>query len=274
MHQLLDQLIVEHIVTNRDEQRATQGLHEGDHRCADRDVLDIQDSLHGNKRLLQSKTDASTEENLVPNPDAGRGVGFPRRQQAAANSREDSPDDHEGSIVSESRDQTTRDQRSHHDAQKHRQVPNTGVHGGDALHRLEPNGDVVDEQEEGGADGEGEEAAGHDGAVAEDARRHGGVLLLPDLDAEKDDDQHAEDDEQADDARVAPGVGGAAPLEGEEERDDGGDEDQRAQGVEASDALGPGFLRRLLLDGVWEKERDDEDCDRADGEVDVETPSP
>ncbi len=140
---------------------------------------------------------------------------------------------------------------------------------------MEPNRDIIDEEEEGGADREGEKAACVDGALTEDARGYRRILLLAPLDEEEGDDEHAEHHEQPDDSPIVPRVCCAAPLESKQEGDDGGDKNQRAERIEAYEALHESLLDRLLpFHGVREEKTDDDKSNGTDWKVDVETPSP
>ena len=102
----------------------------------------------------------------------------------------------------------------------------------------------------------------------------GRVLPLPELHANKDDQQDAEQHEERDDAAVGPGVRGAAPLQREQQAHDGGHEDDGADGIELLEALPEADGRALLALGALEEEHDDAAGDGAERQVDVEAPAP
>jgi hypothetical protein len=105
---------------------------------------------------------------------------------------------------------------------------------------LEPNREVVDEDEERSAEAQDEPACASDGTVLQKAWRNGGVILLPDLNANKSDQEHTEDDEKGDDLSVRPRVFAATPLQSKEQADNHRQEDKGAEDVE---------LLRLFLPG-------------------------
>ena len=107
-----------------------------------------------------------------------------------------------------------------------------------------------------------------------DARRDDRQLALAHLKPAKGNDEHYEEHQENDDAGVAPGVARAAPLQRQEQADDGGDEEGGADGVELPQLLLQRQVAAARDAGRLEEEEDAGDGDGADGQVDVEAPTP
>ena len=104
-----------------------------------------------------------------------------------------------------------------------------------------------------------EDCRGPDAALPHHARVDRCGFRSPELDADEDEEAHAEDDEEGDDAAAGPQVDGAAPLQGDEEADDSREEEGGAEDVELREALSPGerAVHRVFAavgDGVEEEE--------------------
>jgi hypothetical protein len=97
---------------------------------------------------------------------------------------------------------------------------------------------------------------------------------LLELNANEDQNHEPEADEQADDARVVPGVVSAAPLQSEQQTNDGGNEDGGAEQIELQNALHPRLAVGIVTGLDVEEEEDDGHGNAAEGQVDVEAPSP
>ena len=170
---------------------------------------------------------------MVADPRRRRGVGAEGGEETGSYRRDDGAEDHERRVVADDGNDQAGSGSGHDVAHQHGESPDAGFDGADALHGLEPDGDVVGVDEEAGADGELVEGAGPDCSGQEDARRYGGILLHAPLDEDEEDHEDAEDDEQSYDPRVVPGIHGAAPLQSEQDADDGRHEKDGAQGIEA-----------------------------------------
>ena len=195
--------------------------------------------------------------------------------ETRADGHEDGTGDHERHVVA----QFPREQAGAHGRGRHgkdeREDHDAGFHGGDALDRLEPEGQEVEEGDHGAADGEGEGRPREDAAVQEDAGRDGRGVALAMLDEDEDREAQGEEEEENDDARVRPSVGQAAPLEGEEEADDGGQEEERADRVQAVEFFAEGGRLELeVLFGDVQEEDVDRQRRARQGKVDVEAPAP
>lgn len=109
-----------------------------------------------------------------------------------------------------------------------------------------------------------------DGPLFEDVRRHGRLVLLPDLHACKRDDEHAKQHEKRDDPPVMPRVLGPAPLQREKDADDGRQKQGCPEDVELLQPVFPAdsFACAVLV-RVGEKEN--KYCgDKTEGEIDIE----
>ena len=206
------------------------------------------------------------------------GLEVKRRQEARADGREGRAGEHERGVVARAGDESAGEDGADDGGDEEGDVADAGLVGAHALDGLEPDGQVVDCDEEGGTQAEGEDARGADAAFPDQARVDGGGFRAAELDDHEGDEAEAEDDEEGDDAPARPGVGGAAPLQRHEEADDPREEEGRAEDVELPEALPPGegAVRRVLAsvgDGLEEEDYDGK-RDAADGQVDVEAPAP
>lgn len=134
---------------------------------------------------------------------------------------------------------------------------------------------IKDEGEETSAEEETEHHGSKNVAVLEHSRRQCSLVSLPELDTNEDDEHEAKANEQANDLGVAPGIFRATPLQGQDETHNGGDEDGGAQEIDLEDALQDSHAQSVVRVAVdVQQEDDDEHGKAADGEVDVEAPSP
>lgn len=264
----------EHVLSDGDEEGAAEGLREHHDGSADRNVLLGEGSLHSDKHLLHAETDTGTEDELVTDPLRRVGVCLEGGQQTGTDGHQDGGQQHEGSVVADSSDESTRQHGNDDETEDGRQVHDTGLCGADTLDGLEPDGDVVDHDEESGTQHGTEPGGSPHVAVLEHARRNGGILLLPDLHSEETDNKETSDDQERDDAATLPLVLDATPLQGKEKADDGGEEQGSTLEIKLLDLFLPGSvdLGGLALDG---EEGDDEGGRYGtEGQVDVEAPSP
>lgn len=134
---------------------------------------------------------------------------------------------------------------------------------------------IKDEGEEASAEEETKHHGSKNVTVLEHSRRQCSLVSLPELDTNKDEDHEAEANEQANDLGVAPSILRATPLQSQDEAHNGGDEDCRAEEIDLKDALHDGHAQSVVRVAVdVQQEGDDEHGEAADGEVDVEAPSP
>nr|POE94413.1 hypothetical protein CFP56_16653 [Quercus suber] len=133
---------------------------------------------------------------------------------------------------------------------------------------------LVHQSEECSTTAEHEERAPRNAPLGSDPRRDRGKVLLPELDADKDQQEHAEDDEEGDDRAVVPRVLAAAPLQGQEQTDDHGEEDEGADDIELFELGLPADGHLLRASGGLVEDQDEERRHRSDGQIDVETPAP
>ena len=268
-----DQAVGEDRLRDGDEHGAAERLREEHQRGPDRDVAPREHRLRGQVRLLHPQAEADAEDDLVGDPRGGAGVRAEGGQQAGADAHERGAEEHERGVVADGGDAGAGGDAGDDEGEHQRQGADAGLDGRDGGDGLEPDGEVEDHDDHGGAEAEGEaEPRGH-AALLEDAGGDGGGFLLVALHEDEGGGEEEGEDEEGDDPPVGPRVGGAAPLESEEQADDGGEEEEVAEGVELEEFLpqggAGGFLSR-------ESEDQDDDHDRqgADGEVHVEAPSP
>lgn len=139
---------------------------------------------------------------------------------------------------------------------------------------MEPDGEVVDHDEEGSTKHGTEQGRAPDVAVEEDARRHSSILLLPPLHSNEAADQKNEDDEKSDDAAVTPRVLASTPLQSKQQADDGRQEERGALEVEFLELLHEGGLGLCAAALNGEEGDDERSGDGAEGKVDEEAPAP
>jgi hypothetical protein len=95
----------------------------------------------------------------------------------------------------------------------------------------------IDQWEEGRPKKEGKQESAQNIAILEQPRWQRSVLLLPELDPDKNQDEQSEPNEEADDARVIPRVSRPAPLQRQDQADNGGNQDGQTGQIELADAL-------------------------------------
>ena len=270
--------IRKHALPHRDEHRRAKELQEKHERRRDGDLGDVEDGLDHDLGLLEPEADAEAHDYLISDPFGVAGLEVKGREEARADGRQRGAGEHEGGVVARFGDEGAGENGAEDAGDEEGDVPDAGLVRADALDGLEPDGQVVDYHEEGGAHAESEDARGPDAAFPHHARVDGCGVRSPELDDYEEQEADARDDEEGDDSAAGPGVGGAAPLQSDEQADDACEEEGGAEDVELREALAPGegAGSRVLVavgDGCEEKE-DDGEGDAADGEVDVEAPAP
>ena len=166
---IIDQGIRPHVLPDRDENRAAEQLDEHDNRGADGHVDEIETRLGGDTGLLEAEARAEAEDDLVADPLGGGDVDSEGGEEAGADGHEDDGGVDEGHVVTDFRGQAAGDDGADDLGEDEGEVVDAGVDGVDAVDGLEPDGEVVDEEEEGGADAKREDAAEGDAALAGDA---------------------------------------------------------------------------------------------------------
>lgn len=140
---------------------------------------------------------------------------------------------------------------------------------------LEPNGEVVNHDEECGTQASTKESARPNSSVQEDARRNGGLFSQPDLNHEEANDEHTKDNKQANDAAILPGILGTTPLQSQQQRHNTGDEQEGTEQIERLDLLLEAQLALGNL-GLRQAQEGNDECNgnTTKGQVNVEAPSP
>lgn len=139
---------------------------------------------------------------------------------------------------------------------------------------LEVDGDVVDGGEEATGLDEGDQRHDHVGAVGKQLGRHHGVLVLIPLEKRPSTNNEDESNQEANHDGGVPGVRDAAVLDGQDEGDGGSHHQNHAEGIHLSDLFKQRCLDGHRVSRSLEEDEDDGRRDTANGQVDVETPSP
>lgn len=164
-----DEVVGEDVLTNGDEERASEQLDEHDRGGSDGDVIESENGLSGDSGLLEAEASAQTEDDLIPNP-YPRGTVDPEAcDEAGADGHEDGRGVDEWHIVPKSGCEGASENNSDHLSKDERKVVNAGIGGADILNGLKPERKVVYEHEKGTANTEGEERAEGDAALASDS---------------------------------------------------------------------------------------------------------
>lgn len=259
-----------------EEERATEELEEGDDGGADRQVGAREVLLRGLDRRLHHQAAPRAGEDLVADPGGGRGVGVEGRHQAGADGGEAAAGERKGGQVGDQAGaEGAEDDGEDELAQEGRERVEGRVEGVGGLDGLEPEREVVCQDQGGGAGEEARGAGAVEDAQAEQGRWEHGVAAGAVLPEAKGDEQDAGDDEQGDDQRAGPGVGDSAPLQRDHQHYYGGAEEGKADEVEIADDASRRERELASARVRWESDQEqEEDGDGARGKVDVEAPAP
>ena len=133
---------------------------------------------------------------------------------------------------------------------------------------------IIQEDEEGSSHGKDISTHGADGSVLQQARLQECTVSREVFDADEDENEDAKQDEAGNDTAIRPLLGSASPLHCQQVANDRGHQCECAGEVHLkkllfhSRLLGPGSL------GCLEEQEDNGGGDSADGQIDVEAPSP
>lgn len=122
---------------------------------------------------------------------------------------------------------------------------------------LEPDGEIVDEDEEGRAQCCNEPTGGSNSSLSKEAWWYSSMILLPVLDCAESDQENGEHDEKCNHTAIAPGILASSPLQRKQEADNHGQKEQGAEDVELVQLLLPPNGQSLCILG-WVVEDDDE----------------
>ena len=131
----LDEIGVEHVLTDRYKNGAAELLEEKHQRDAGGDIFAFENGLGGHLRLLHAAADAETDEDLIPDPFAAAGVEIPCSDQPGADRHQHGRQKHVGSIQSQKTDELTSDDGADNEAEDERDGTYTGFDGADILGR-------------------------------------------------------------------------------------------------------------------------------------------
>ena len=272
--QVLDELVGEDVLANRDEESAAKSLEEHHGSGANGNVFCGKRCLNSNQDLLHTETDTSTEDELVANPLRGTTVDFHRCEQTGANGHEDRREEHERRVVTNSSYSATSNHRNDDEAEDGGEVHNSRLGCRSSLDGLEPDGQVVNHDEEASAQHGTEQCRSPDVAVQEDARRNRGIFLLPPLDSKEAACEENKEDQERNDATVLPLILAATPLESEQQANNSGQEASCSGKIELLNLLTPCSLDLSTTAGNLEEGDDKGRRDGTKGKVDVEAHSP
>ncbi|CAG1997506.1 unnamed protein product [Fusarium graminearum] len=162
-------------------------------------------------------------------------------------------------------DDTTRDDGTKDKRQDKRECVDTRGDGICSSNTLEPDGQCNQENNENRSKTEGKDCAEPDISDLEQTRWDSGVLLLPDLDANKDKEKHAGKHKKCNDAAAVPGVFLTTPLKSKDEADDSRQEDEVSPWIELLDLL---LDRDRFIDGkLGEEKNEASDSCSSDGKT-------
>lgn len=127
--------------------------------------------------MLKSEAGAKAEDDLVADPFSSGDVDSKGGEEAGTDRHEAAGGKYEWHVVPNLGRADAGEDGTEDLGKDQGEVVDAGVDGVDAVDGLEPDGEVVDEKEEGGADAEGEEGTEGDAALAGNAWRHWGSGL-------------------------------------------------------------------------------------------------
>ncbi|CAK5272422.1 unnamed protein product, partial [Mycena citricolor] len=131
------ELVGEHVLANRDEQRATEGLREHNDCCARWNVDHIQHGLDSQRGLLQSETKTQPKDDLVWDPFRVARGHAESGDQSRADTGDDGRGNHERGVVSHLSDDYADRNRGENERQDHGQGGDARVDSRDVVDRLE-----------------------------------------------------------------------------------------------------------------------------------------
>lgn len=261
-------------MTDGDENGASECLCEEHQRDANGDVFLAEHSLRSQHCLLHAQPHPEPKDDLVSNPLALACREVERRDQSSTDGHQASAGNHERRVVSQTTGGLSGTDRADDEGEHQGDCADAGLNGGDALDRLEPDGDVVHHDHHRRAQAEHEPHRRHDAAVEDDASGKRDVVGVahPPLLGNEGNEKDSEKNEQGDDAPVGPGIRRSAPLQGQQQTDDAGEEEKLSEEIKLLELLTDGEALVTGFVGL-ENEGDDDYGNRSNGKVDVETPS-
>jgi hypothetical protein len=174
-----------HALTHRDEDSGAEELHEYAQCGGTRNLGHVEHGLSGDQWQLQSQTDTEAADDLVSDPLWRTCVNLKSGEEACTDRRQHRAGEHESSIITDVGDEGVGKDGSDDNAKQNRNVSNAGFVRADALHGLEPDGEVVDGREESGTHEEGKTGRGPHAAFLEHERTDSCVFGSPELDADE-----------------------------------------------------------------------------------------
>jgi hypothetical protein len=241
------------------------------------DVVRRDFSLDNRETRLGVHSRAETDEGSEA-VDAGGSCGASRGiHQGRADQAERSAKDKEGRVVSDFGDKGATGNRAEDEGEDDREKSNGRLEGRIASGELKVKGNIVegDESQGGGCGDEDEEqnSGPHKQHLnGEDSSFLGLPRHVKRLTEGKKHRQHTKGDEGSDDLSTAPSIFVSAEGKGENDGDDRADEEDGSDPIDLLYSFPVGLS--LLCVKVGDEEGEDGDDNAADGEIDVEGPSP
>lgn len=150
-----DKLVGKDVLANRDEESSSKSLEEDNDSGSSWHVLQLENGLSCNHRLLHAKTNTRSTNKLVTDPFSMTSVDFEGCKKTCTNGADGSTGDHERCIVTTNGDEDTCKDRENNNSQNQRKIHDSRLGSGNAFDGLEPDGNVEDEQHECRTNGEG-----------------------------------------------------------------------------------------------------------------------
>jgi len=144
-------------------------------------VIQLENGLRCNHRLLHAKADTRSTNELVTDPFGMTSVDFEGCKKARTNGTDGGTGDHKRRVVTANGDEDTCKDGEDNNSQDQRKIHDSRLGSGDAFDGLEPDGNVEDEQHECRTNGECEHGREGNTTLLEDTGRNSGLLLAPEL---------------------------------------------------------------------------------------------
>ena len=120
-------------------------------------------------------------------------------------------------------------------SKNHRQVIDTGLRSSCVLDRLEPEGQVINENEESASQTQSEEASCNDATSPEYSGWNRCEVTLPNLNNDESDEKNPGHDKKSDDSTIVPRILLPSPLQSQQQADDCRQEEEVANRIELSE---------------------------------------
>ena len=134
--------------------------------------------MRGDDGDLEADAQPQTGNDLIADPFSGGGADVEGEDQAGADGSDDAGADHEGDEVALGGDVAARCDGAERHSDDHGEVADAGFLCADAGYDLEVDGEIVEQDEEGAAEGEDEHHPDVVDALFDQAERHDSTLTV------------------------------------------------------------------------------------------------